>query len=161
MTCTFFGHCDFPEDKTPLIEKVVKILIEDYGVTNFYVGDRGHFDFCVRKTLKKLQQNYPQINYAVVLSKLNIPRDEFIKEDYSDTIFPDELTKCPPRFAISNRNRWMLKQSQIVVCYVNQIHNADKFMHMAENQKKPVVNIGSFHPEKISIEEFVHQSMQK
>ena len=73
--------------------------------------------------------------------------DEFenkIKEndDYSDTIFPEELAKVPRRFAIDKRNHWMIERSSVVVTYVkNNIGGAAKFKEIAEKKGLNIINI--------------------
>ena len=42
--CTFFGHRDCPETIQPKIRTAVIDLIENHGVTMFYVGNQGNFD---------------------------------------------------------------------------------------------------------------------
>ena len=66
--CTFFGHRDCPETIKPKLREVLVDLITNHGVDMFYVGHQGQFDAYVRSALKKLKQEYPQINYAVVLA---------------------------------------------------------------------------------------------
>ena len=46
--CTFFGHRDCPETIKPKIRTAVINLIENHGVTMFYVGNQGNFDRMVR-----------------------------------------------------------------------------------------------------------------
>ena len=49
---TFFGHRDSPETIKPKIRAAVIDLIENHGVTMFYVGNQGNFDRLVRSVLK-------------------------------------------------------------------------------------------------------------
>ena len=51
--CTFFGHRDCPETIKPKIRTAVIDLIENHGVTMFYVGNQGNFDRLVRSVLKE------------------------------------------------------------------------------------------------------------
>ena len=81
----------------------------------FYVGQQGAFDGIVRSVLKELVSLYPHIRYAVVLECLPQKRDEFDTRDYSDTMLPEGIETVHPRFAISWRNKWMIKQSDYVV----------------------------------------------
>ena len=66
-TCTFFGHRDCPETIKPKLRSTIIDLIENHNVDMFYVGNQGQFDAMVRSALKKLKQEYPHIDYAVVL----------------------------------------------------------------------------------------------
>lgn len=144
MTVSFFGHrkiCGNEEIKRKLKEILQKLIAEN-GATNFYVGNNGEYDAIVRKTLKELKKDYPQINYAVVLSYLPIENKIKENDDYSDTIFPEELAKVPRRFAIYKRNHWMIERSSVVVTYVkNNIGGAAKFKEIAEKKGLNIINI--------------------
>jgi len=96
----------------------------------------------VRSVLKELVSVYPHIRYAVVLERLPPKRDEFDTRDYSDTMLPEGIETVHLRFAISWRNKWMLKQSDYVVTYVTHPWgSAAQFAEKAERQKKKIVNL--------------------
>lgn len=120
LICTFFGHRDCPASLKPKLRAVVVELIERHGVDRFYIGRQGSFDAMARSVLRELAEVYPHISYAVVLERLPGLRDESVW-DFSDTVFPEGLETVPPRFAISKRNEWMLKQADFVVTYIT--HN--------------------------------------
>ena len=69
MTCTFFEHHDTPSTIKPLLRQVIIELIEQRGVTRFYVGNQGNFDAMAHSLLAELIQTY-QIHYNVVLTYL-------------------------------------------------------------------------------------------
>ena len=140
--CTFFGHHDCPSTIKPKLREVLSDLIENHGVEMFYVGQQGAFDGIVRSVLKELAPVYPHINYAVVLERMPQKRDEFDTRDYSDTMLPEGIETVHPRFAISWRNKWMLKRSDYVVTYITHAWGgAAQFAEMAGRQKKTVVNL--------------------
>ena len=114
--CTFFGHRDCPETIIPKLKEALVDLIRNYDVDMFYVGNQGQFDVFVRSTLKELKQEYPQINYAVVLAYMPGQRNDCC--DFSNTMLPEGIESIHPRYAISWRNNWMLKQSDYVVTYI-------------------------------------------
>jgi hypothetical protein len=139
MTCTFFGHRDTPPTVKPLLRQVIINLIEQRGVTRFYVGNQGNFDTMARTLLVELAQTYP-IRYDVVLAYL--PKENDPSLDGSHAILPDGFEAVPPRFAIDHRNRWMIDQSDFVVTYVRSpIGGAAKFKALAERKGKTVVEI--------------------
>ena len=86
-TCTFFGHRDCPETIKPKLREVLVDLITNHDVDMFYVGHQGQFDAYVHSELKRLKQDYPQINYAVVLAYMPGKKTEY--DDYSDTMLPE------------------------------------------------------------------------
>ena len=143
MTCTFFGHRNVPKETEPTLRSTLVDLIENRGVTQFYVGNQGGFDSMVRRVLKELSGKYP-IGYSVVLAYMPTKKDEYADGDFSDTILPDGIETVPKRFAISYRNKWMIRKSDYVVTYVtNPIGSgAAQFKELAEKMGKTVVNLG-------------------
>ena len=138
--CTFFGHRDCPETIKPQLREVLVDLITNQSVDMFYVGNQGRFDALVRSVLRELQKAYPQINYAVVLAY--IPREKAESDDYSDTMLPEGIEAVHPRFAISWRNNWMLKQSDYVVSYItHDWGGAAQFAKKAMSQGKTLINV--------------------
>ena len=139
---TFFGHRDCPSSIKSKLRKVLIDLIESHAVDMFYVGQQGSFDSMVRSVLKELVSLYPHLNYAVVLERIPPKRDEFDIRDYSDTMLPEGIETVHPRFAISWRNKWMIKQSDYVVTYITHSWGgAAQFAELAEKQKKTVINL--------------------
>ena len=136
----FFGHREVTHNIRPKLTEIIEKLIVDEGVTEFYVGHQGQFDSMVYSVLKELKVEYPQIRYTVVLAYMP---DEHIREVYGDdTLFPDGLENVPKRFAISKRNDWMIKHSDIAACYVWKITGgAAKFKEKAEKMGLKIINV--------------------
>lgn len=138
--CTFFGHRECPGTVKCNLRKVIIELIAIYGVEMFYVGNQGRFDAIVRSVLRELKEEYPQIDYAVVLAYMPCNQNE--NEDTSDTILPEGIEFVHPRYAISWRNNWMLQQSDYVVTYITHSWGgAAKFADKARKQGKRVFDI--------------------
>ena len=143
MKVTFFGNKDTPDSVLPTIQAVLKAFIENENATVFYVGHNGNFDKLVQQALYTLKQQYPQIVYFVVLTHHpKNSKNEVLYFNYENTILPEEIAVCPPRFAISKRNNWMIKQSDVVVTYVKHpFGGAAKFKELALSKKKRVVEL--------------------
>ena len=140
--CTFFGHYDCPSSIKPKLREVLIDLIENHAVDMFYVGQQGAFDGIVRSVLKDLVSVYPHMRYAVVLDRIPQKRDEFDTRDYSDTMLPEGIEAVLPRFAISWRNKWMLRQSDYVVTYITHSWGgASQFAELAKKHRKAVIEI--------------------
>ena len=88
MVCTFFGHRDAVENLFPLIKTAVVDLIKNQNVDMFYVGNNGGFDRMVLKVLEEVYEDYPNIDYAVVLAYLPTTTDPLRHKDYKKTIYP-------------------------------------------------------------------------
>ena len=140
--CTFFGHSECPENMKNAVLETVENLIRENDVKEFLVGDKGRFDRIVLDVLRDVKRKHPDVCYSVVLSSLQDKADL----DYTETVFPEGIEVSPPRFAISWRNRWMVKQADCVVAYVcHTWGGAAKFVEYAIRQKKKVINLGSMH----------------
>ena len=106
----------------------------------FYVGNQGRFDAIVRGVLRELKKEYPQINYAVVLAYIPGKQNEY--DDYSDTMLPEGIESVHPRYAISWRNNWMLRQSDYVITYITHSWGgAAQYAAKAARQGKTVINL--------------------
>lgn len=139
-TCTFFGHRDCPDAIRPALRRTLVDLIENHQVNRFYVGNQGSFDCMARAVLRELAEEYPDIRYAVVLAYL--PERNYQEADYSDTMFPEGLEDVHPRYAISWRNNWMLRESDFVVTYIaHSWGGAARFAKKAKRTGKPVRNL--------------------
>lgn len=141
-TCTFFGHKNTPQQANPILRATLIDLIENKNVNMFYVGNHGNFDYMVRRNLKSLKLDYPDINYAVVLAYMPYQKNELYCEDDSDTIYPDGLETALPKYSITKRNRWMIDKSDYVVVYITHSWGgAARFKELAEKKGKTVINL--------------------
>lgn len=140
MICAFFGHRDSPESVKPAIELAVKQLAERYPDITFYVGHNGSFDRMVLSVLKKLSSDFPSMSYAVILAYLPTGKDKF--HDGLPTIYPEGIECVPRRYAISRRNDWIVKQANMVVCYITrEFGGAAKCVLKARKSGKTVYNL--------------------
>ena len=99
--------------------------------------------FLVLAVLEQLSLKYPHIRYEVVLAYFPDHRKESHLPDFPHTLLPEGIEKVPPRFAISWRNRWMLRQADVVVTYVNHTWGgAAQFAALARRQGKAVLPLG-------------------
>ena len=139
-TCTFFGHRDVPFDITPaLVHAAVSGLIVQRSVSVFYVGNEGRFDRIVQTALAGLQKEHPHIcSYIVQAYHPSGKKPEYPPP--LNTIFPENLAAVIPRFAITARNRWMLKRSDYVVtCIRHTWGGAAKFAALAQAHGKHII----------------------
>ena len=138
MICALFGHHDCPSSiKIMLLKKIEEQIM--LGVDTFYVGNNGNFDTIALSLLRQLKQVYSHINYAVVLAYLPTNLKNYA---LAETLFPEGIETVPKRFAIDYRNRWIVSNSDIVICYINShLSSADKYVQYAKNKGKEVINI--------------------
>lgn len=137
MICTFIGARDTPFTLREHIKKAVVNLIFK-GVYEFCVGNNGNFDHMVQSVLFELRSEY-NIKFDIVLSYID---EVALIGNQAFTIYPEELANVPKRFAISKRNDYLLKKSNIVICYVNNTYsNSYKFTQKALKKGYTVINL--------------------
>ena len=137
--CTFFGHRDLNVDIRPLLLKELSFLIESCGVTDFYVGNSGKFDFVVQGVLRELSAKTPSLQYNIVLGYL--PRKDDCR-DFSNTIYPEGIESVPRRFALLFRNKWMVLHSDFAVCYItHSFGGAFQAVEYAKKQGLEIINL--------------------
>lgn len=137
MICTFIGARDTPFTLREHIKKAIIDLISK-GVCEFYVGNNGNFDYMVQSVLFELRSEY-NIKFDIVLSYID---EVALIGNQAFTIYPEELANVPKRFAISKRNDYLLKKSNIVICYVNNTYsNSYKFTQKALKKGYTVINL--------------------
>ena len=138
MTCTFFGHRDFPREMTPTLRAQIVYLIENRDVSQFYVGNQGYFDYAVLQILRSCRQIYPQIRYSVILAYM--PQQELPGIEAAETLLPEQVELAPRRYAICRRNRWMLEHADCVVTYIRHAYGgAARSAALAARQRKEIL----------------------
>lgn len=129
-----FGHKNTSDTIRPMLKEILLKLILN-GTDTFYVGNQGNFDRIVLEELRFFRDVYPNIRYYVVLAYLSHSLDPDI------TIYPEGLEKVPKVYAISYRNKWMIKHSDTVVVHTVIAGNSRKFADVARCQGKTVIEI--------------------
>lgn len=143
MTCCFFGHKVTPSTAAHLIEETINKLISEQGVTSFLVGNQGQFDAMALSVLRNMKIKHPSIMYNVVLAYMpSVGSAEWNPYEYGETMLPEGIEVVHPRYAISWRNKWMVNESDIVVCYINRSWGgAAKYVEMATKKGKTIINL--------------------
>lgn len=139
MICTFFGHRDVTVCVKARIRDVVLDLIRTGRVSKFLVGNNGNFDFYVQCVLEELKNDGVGVTFDIVLSRVN---EKALSENQRETVFPEELEKSIPKFAISKRNDWLIKNSSILIAYVeHRFSNSSKLLEKAIKRGLEVINL--------------------
>lgn len=140
--CTFFGHRDCPETIKPKLREAIIDLIENHGVTMFYVGNQGNFDRLVRSVLKEVTTAYPGVEYAVILAYMPSVKVSNLSDDFSDAMLPEGIEKVPKRYAVPWRNRWMIAHCDFVVSYIcRNSGGAANFVRLSKHRGKTIYSI--------------------
>lgn len=148
MIITFCGHSKIEFSAQKKIRKqLLEILLNEVEHTNvdFYLGGYGDFDELAKECCQQFKQTNenatlyfvtPYENVSYLVSK-NI-------KDYDDSIYPD-IDSTPKKYAIVDRNKWMMRNSDLVIAYIE--HNsggAYKSFEYAKKLGKRTINLGSY-----------------
>ena len=119
--CSFCGHRDADSSLRSQIKTAVIDLIENKGITTFYSGGMGAFDGMCESVVRELKRAHPLKLYLIapyMTQKIN--RDgQYYMELYDDIIIPD-LGEVHYKRAITERNKWIVRQSDVLICYVTR-----------------------------------------
>ena len=139
MIVTFCGHRDIVcSDKlTRQLRFVLCDLITE-GADTFLLGGYGAFDSMAAVTVWELKSTYPHIRSTLVLAYLDRDYNEDL---YDDTIYPP-LEGVPLRYAISQRNRWMVDAADVIVsCVIHSYGGAATTLRYAKQKHKRIIRL--------------------
>lgn len=138
MNCTFFGHRNAPYSIRKKLKKAIESLADE-GCENFFVGNSGGFDLLVQSVLEELKNENRIIKYRIVLSYIG---ERALSENQEKTIFPEGQERTLPKFAISKRNEWMIKNSDVAVVYLlDTATNTAKWIERARKKGLEIINL--------------------
>lgn len=124
---------------------MLRDLLSEKEFVEIFIGRNGEFDIYAASVIKKLQRALGKES-LVLICVLPYPiKDlEYYDAYYDSVVIPDESEKSHPKSAISARNRWMVKQADMVICYVErQTGGAYEAIKYAKMLEKEVINLAS------------------
>ena len=141
----FFGHRTLTSHR--IIEErlypLLKELIVNNSFVEFYVGRDGEFDILCASAVKQVQKSVGSENSALTLVLAYAKKDiEDYERYYSSVIIPECIAKIHPKRAITARNKWMIEESDIVLCYVEKDSGgAFTALKYAQKLDKKIINL--------------------
>ncbi|MBR5599080.1 MAG: hypothetical protein IKW39_03470 [Alphaproteobacteria bacterium] len=146
LICSFFGHRDTPlsSEIELRLENTIKNLISQ-GVYEFWCGNEGTFDTLTRMIMIRLKKDIPYLNLCFVsaYNPDNFPplKRKTLEENF-EIIYSIEIADGHPKFAITRRNKYMINNSDIIVCYItDEKGGAYNAVKLAQKQNKEIINI--------------------
>ena len=141
MIVSFFGHAELCSESIDK-EKVVSFLEKEIGGkdVDFYLGNYGDFDKIAHGLAKEYQQRNSNAKLVFVTPYLNSVRHNDFAKKCDESIYPP-LEKTPLRFAIVERNKWVVQQSDMIIFYYKRVGYTKKIYYYALLKKKKVFNL--------------------
>lgn len=144
MKISFFGHSDFLE--YGLKEKVIELLIKTIGDNSveFLLGEYGRFDGFACDCCQEIRRNNSKSKISFItpyIGKYLEDRKENLLKIYDEIIYPPIETTLK-KFAILERNFWMIDQSDLVIVYVcRNFGGANTALEYAQKKNKKIINL--------------------
>ena len=140
-----FGHRDLCEHRKlekkiyPILEK----LILEKTYVQFYIGRNGEFDIFTASIIRRAKKAFGYGNVDLTLALPYKVKDiEFYANYYDSVIIPESIEKIHPKRAITMRNRWMVEQCNLVICFVNRdAGGAYTALEYATKLGKKIINL--------------------
>lgn len=122
-------------------EEIIKLI--EKGYTTFYDGGRGCFDKISASIVIKLKEQYPQIKIYKILTYYHPEKEKWeLPSCYDGAILPN-IEQYHPKIKITKRNEWIVDNSDILVCHINETYKSGAYntLKYAIKIKKPIIYI--------------------
>ena len=125
-------------------EKLKKAIVEiiEKGYTTFYDGGKGYFDKISADIVISLKKTYPNIKIYKILTYYHHEKKWNLTSCYDGSIYPD-LEKIHPKAKIIKRNKWIVDNSDILICHICETYKSGAFntVKYARKINKPVIYV--------------------
>ena len=147
-----FGHRDFDGHRTldERLSPLLKDLIRTKPFLEIYIGRNGEFDIYAATVVKHVQNVMGKVNNELICVLPYSQKDIVYYEKYYDSVMiPECIEKIHPKGAITKRNRWMVEQADLFVCYVEREEGgAYTALKYAKKLQKQIINLAEKECEK-------------
>lgn len=146
MVISFCGHRDFTPDADK--EKTIIDILLKYAETEqeivCYTGGYGAFDWfaasCINKA-KKAAHNIVNCLVIPYITHSYLARISLHTKEFDEIIYPP-LEDVPPKFAIIQRNEWMIDNSDLLIaCVKYSWGGAARTLECAKKKKLRILSI--------------------
>ena len=148
-TCrvVLFGHRDFNNHRA-LSEQLYPLLcdlVRTRSYVEIYVGRNGAFDLYAATVIKRVQNVVGKANNALICVLPYTEKDlEYYEKYYDEVVIPECIGCSHPKAAIIKRNRWMVEQADLFVCYVERKNGgAYTAWKYAKKLGKQIINLAN------------------
>ena len=138
----FIGHNECYGLSIKALNEVIKQCIEN-GTTTFLSGGQGRFDRVCATAVFKLKKEYPHIKNVLIIPYLSF--NVFNREIFDEIVFPNGFEKYHFKAAILQRNRYMVNQSEVAICFIEHgWGNAIKTYEFAKKKNLKTINLSRY-----------------
>lgn len=123
-TCTFVGHREvFVSSTEADIDSAIETILANDTDFAFYIGSMGEFDSKCSTAVRRAKRTHPEKDIKLFLvepymkAEINENKD-YYEAFFDDVLIPVELASIHYKNAITQRNKWMIEQSDYLVAFV-------------------------------------------
>ena len=121
MKVGFFGHSDILLTKLE-IDKLTNLIINilnNNSFVEFFLGGYGNFDYICASILKELKHKHKNFKRTFVTPYISNTylKNKFNLNLYDNCVYPP-LENTPKKYAILNRNNWIIENCDFLIFYV-------------------------------------------
>ena len=120
-----FGHRDFCSTREieAKLHDILSDLIRTKPYLEVYIGRNGEFDLFAASVVKKVKKELECSSCTLTLVLPYKVKDiEYYEKYYDDIIINESQEKMHYKAAIAARNRWMVENCDLLLCFVE--HNS-------------------------------------
>lgn len=145
--CCFAGHgqLSYGEDVYEKLIEVLKRLVTEENVTEFFVGNYGSFDRLCARAVRHIKEEFPHIILTLVVPYLTqeIKKNkDYFNSAFDSILVADMPENTPKAIKILKCNEYMVRKSEFVVAYVKySFGGAYKTIKFAQRKGKKEINI--------------------
>ncbi len=123
--------------------QILSALIKENTFLELYIGRNGEFDQFVASIIKRAQKAFGKERIGMTLVLPYKQKDIEYYEAYYDSIWiPEPAERAHPKGAITKRNRWMVEQCDLLICFVEKEQGgAYTALQYAKKLKKQIINL--------------------
>jgi len=141
---TLFGHRDLDahEKVEALLYPLLLNLLRTKPYVEIFIGRNGEFDKFAASLVKRAQKAHGKENSEMILVLPYACKDIEFYESYYDGIWiPECIKQTHPKGAIVKRNRWMVENCDLLICYAEHAGGAQTALQYAQKLKKDYINL--------------------
>ena len=143
MIITFCGHSQFT--RAEKCEKQLLSLLEEVvgdSPAEFFLGGYGAFDDFAYCCCKMYQDTHPNTKLVYITPYIFLESNLKDNATRYDAIIYPEIENTPLRYAISHRNRWMVENADLVICFItHKLGGAYQTYRQAISKNKTIINL--------------------
>lgn len=117
MICALIGDQTIRNLNEERLGLRLRTLIEQEHVSTFVLGYFGPFERLAFRVIRRLQQDYPLLDYTVILCGLRKERPAEPELDYLHTLYPQGCWLWPGRIGLTQKLCYLASASDMIAYY--------------------------------------------